>query len=172
MGFFTCKRFDSFDLVFLDQITDLYTAELRLMDAFAQMAETVSDPRLQGEFCSRLHRMHFHVRRLKRIFDALNLQPVRLKRDAMKGLLAEVQKIIDADGAPEIKDATLIGAVQRIEHYQIAAYRTAQTFAHRIERPDIARWLQATVEEKETADKNLSELAEFRINREADVAVS
>jgi ferritin-like metal-binding protein YciE len=172
MGFFTCKRFDSFDLVFLDQITDLYTAELRLMNAFAQMAEAASDARLQGEFCSHLHKSHSHVRRLERIFDALNLQPVRLKFDAMKGLIAEVQKILDADGAPEIIDATLIGAAQRIGHYQIAAYATAQTFAQRIERPDIAGLLQATLEEKKTADKDLAELAEFRINREADVAVS
>jgi ferritin-like metal-binding protein YciE len=172
MGFFTCKRFDSFDLVFLDQITDLYTAELRLMKALPRMAEAANDARLQDEFRSHLHDTYFHVRQLARIFDALNLQPVRVKSDPMKGLIADIQKIIDADGAPEIKDATLIGAAQRIQHYQIAAYKTAQSFAYRIERPDIAQWLQETLEEKKTADKNLAELAEYRINREADVAVS
>ncbi len=172
MGFFTCERFDSFDLVFLDQITDLYTGEFRLMNAFPRMAKAASDARLQAEFRSHLHEVPIHARRLERIFDAVNLHPVRVKHDPIKGLIAEVEKVIKAHGTPAVIDAALIGALHRIEQYHIAAYRTALTFAQRIDRPEIVRLLQATLAEKRRANQNLAELAEYGNNLEADAVVS
>jgi ferritin-like metal-binding protein YciE len=88
----------------------------------------------------------------------------------MKGLIKEGEKAIDADADPEIKDAALIAAAQRVEHYEIAAYGTARAFAERLGRTDVAQLLGETLEEEKMADRKLNDLAERGINQEAVAA--
>jgi ferritin-like metal-binding protein YciE len=85
----------------------------------------------------------------------------------MKGLVAEGQEVIDAGGDADVKDAALIGAAQRVEHYEMAGYGTARTFAQHLGRQDAARLLQETLDEEGACDKKLTQLAESNINRQA-----
>jgi ferritin-like metal-binding protein YciE len=170
MGLFSSKTFESFDALFLDQIEDLYDAEQRLTKALPKMAEAADDPDLRNAFEEHLQETQGHVTRLEQIFHMLNQRPSTQTCDAMKGLISEGESAIDADAEPDIKDAALIAAAQRVEHYEIAAYGTARTFAQRRGRNDIARLLQETLDEEKAADKKLTQLAEQGINQEAVAA--
>jgi ferritin-like metal-binding protein YciE len=167
MSLFSSKTFESFDALLLDQIEDLYDAEQRLTKALPKMAEAAHDMQLQSAFREHLVETEGQVARLERVFGLLNQQPASETCDAMKGLIKEGEKAIDADADPEIKDAALIAAAQRVEHYEIAAYGTAKAFAERLGRREIVRLLNETLAEEKAADTKLTSLAEQGINEEA-----
>jgi ferritin-like metal-binding protein YciE len=167
MSFFFNKTIDSFDALLLDQLEDLYDAEQRLTKALPKMAEAAHDITLQSAFQNHLHETENHVARLEQIFGKLSQSPSSETCNAMKGLIEEGQKAIDAEANPEIKDAALIAAAQRVEHYEIAAYGTARAFAERLGRNDIARLLEETLAEEKAADLKLTDLAEHGINEDA-----
>jgi ferritin-like metal-binding protein YciE len=167
MALFSSKTFESFDALLLDQIEDLYDAEQRLTSALPKMAEAAHDPMLKSAFQEHLHETEHQVTRLERIFQMLNQSPTSETCDAMKGLIKEGEKAIDAEAEPEIRDAALIAAAQRVEHYEIAAYGTARSFAERLGRHDVAQILQETLEEEKAADQKLNRLAEQGINDQA-----
>ena len=109
-----------------------------------------------------------HVSRLEQVFVFIGRTSHNVTCDAMKGLISEGKDIIDATGSPEVKDAALIGAAQRVEHYEIAAYGTARTFAQHLGLGDVVRLLQSTLDEEHQTDEHLTRLAEQRINVEAE----
>jgi ferritin-like metal-binding protein YciE len=167
MSLFTSTEFNSFQDLFLNQIEDLYDAENRLTEALPKMAEASSSPQLRKAFENHLTETQGHVSRLEQIFRAMNIEPKRETCQAMKGLIAEGEEMIKAKGDPEIKDAALIAAAQRVEHYEMSGYGTARSFANRLKLAQAAGLLQQTLQEEKAADEKLSSIAESSVNAQA-----
>ena len=160
MPLFSTTEFNSFQDLFVDQIKDLYDAENRLTDALPKMADAAHSSQLKQAFQSHLRETEGHVARLEQVFRELNLEPERETCDAMKGLVAEGETMIKAKGDPNIKDAALIAAAQRVEHYEISGYGSARAFARRLGLTQAANLLQQTLEEEKAADEKLNQIAE------------
>jgi len=167
MSWFSGTQLDSMDTLFRDQLEDLYDAEQRLVDALPNMAEAAFSPQLKQAFEHHLQETRNHVTRLERIFQSMGQESESKTCQAMKGLVKEGQEAIDAQGDPNVKDAALIAAAQRVEHYEIAAYGTARTFARRLHLDEAASLLEETLEEEKAADQKLTEVAESGINQMA-----
>lgn len=167
MGLFTRKHFDSLNTLFLDQLYDLYDAEKRLCDALPKMAEAAHAIELQHAFRQHLVETEEHVLRLERVFRSIGQEPARESCEAMKGLLKEAAAVMDASGEPAVKDAALIATAQRIEHYEIAGYGTARTFAEYLGNAFAAEQLQETLDEEKSGDVTLTEIAERSVNLHA-----
>jgi len=170
MGLFSSKQMDSFETLFLHQLQDLYDAEQQLIKALPLMADAAQDRALKTAFQQHLRETENQVARLERVFEMLGKGAEAKACAAMKGLVAEGQEVIDAGGDSDVKDAALIAAAQRVEHYEIAGYGTARTFAQRLGQQDAARLLQETLDEEGATDKKLTQLAESSINRQAVTA--
>lgn len=167
MGLFTSTEFNSFKDLFVEQIEDLYDAEHRLTEALPKMAEAASSSQLKQAFQHHLTETQGHVSRLERIFREINVEPKRNTCQAMKGLVAEGEEMIKAKGDPSIKDAALIAAAQRVEHYEISGYGTARSFARRLGLTQAPGLLQQTLEEESAADQKLNQIAEGSVNAQA-----
>jgi ferritin-like metal-binding protein YciE len=161
---------DCFETLFLDQIEDLYDAERRLVKALPLMANAAHNQSLKSVFQQHLRETENHVSRLEQVFQIMGGTARPKTCVAMKGLISEGQEAIDATGDPDVKDAALIAAAQRVEHYEIAGYGTARTFAQRLDRDNAAQLLQETLDEAKAADEKLTQLAESTINRKAVMA--
>jgi len=151
----------------VEQLQDLYDAEQRLVSALPKMAKAAHNPALRSAFEQHLRETQNQVNRLERVFQMLGQGSEAKTCEAMKGLVEEGSEIISADGNPDVKDAALIAAAQRVEHYEIAGYGTARTFAQRLGKQDAARLLQETLDEEAATDKKLTQLAETNINAQA-----
>jgi ferritin-like metal-binding protein YciE len=163
MGFFSNKSFGSLEDLFVEQIEDLYDAETRLTKALPKMAEAAERAELRDAFNKHLRETEVHVERLERIFKQLGREPRREACDGIKGLIAEGNEMISADGDATAKDAGLIAAAQRVEHYEIAGYGTARAIAEHLGHNDAVRLLQTTLDEEGATDKKLTEIAEASI---------
>lgn len=158
------KTLNSMEDLFINQIEDLYDAEKRITKALPKMIDAATSSNLKEALQHHLTETEGHVTRLERIFSGLNRTPERETCEAMKGLLSEGEEMIKADGAPDVKDAALIAAAQRVEHYEMSGYGTARTFAQRLGYTDAASLLQSTLREEMAADKKLTEIAESSVN--------
>jgi ferritin-like metal-binding protein YciE len=167
MGLFTSTEFNSLDCLLHDQLADLYDAEQRLTEALPKMADAADAPELKQAFEQHLRETHNQVNRLERVFEILGKEPKSKTCAAMKGLIAEGEEVISASGDPEVKDAALIAAAQRVEHYEMAGYGSARTFAHYLHQDEVARLLQETLDEEGATDHKLTDLAEQFINAKA-----
>jgi ferritin-like metal-binding protein YciE len=154
----------SLEDLFVDQLKDLYSAENQILKALPKMAKTASATELQEAFQEHLEQTHGHVERLERIFERLDVSPRGKKCKAVEGLIEEGKELMREDADPNVLDAALIAAAQRVEHYEIAGYGCARTFAHLLEDEESARLLQATLDEEGETDKKLTHLAESAIN--------
>ena len=170
MPLFTTTTFNSFDDLFLIQIEDLYDTEQRLTKALPKMAEAATSGQLKQAFQSHLTETEGHVSRLEQIFREINQEPKRETCEAMKGLIAEGEEMIKAHGDSDIKDAALIAAAQRVEHYEISGYGTARSFAQRLGLTQAANLLEQTLEEEKAADEKLNTIAESSVNSKASGA--
>jgi ferritin-like metal-binding protein YciE len=167
MKLFTSTEFNSFQDLFVDQLEDLYDAEQRLTQALPKMADAANSTQLKQSFRQHLTETQGHVSRLETVFRQLGIDPKRETSQAMKGLISEGEEIVDAKGDPAIKDAALIAAAQRVEHYEISGYGTARSFALRLGRTEAANLLQQTLEEEKAADQKLNQIAETSVNVKA-----
>jgi ferritin-like metal-binding protein YciE len=167
MSLFTVEEFRSLDDLFLNQLEDLYDAENRIVKALPKMIDAASTPELKQAFEFHVTQTHDHVDRLRSIFTQLGRQPEGETCEAMKGLLREAEGMIEARGDATVKDAALIAAAQRIEHYEIAGYGTARSLAMHLGHTEAARLLQTTLEEEHQADRTLTEIAETEVNARA-----
>jgi ferritin-like metal-binding protein YciE len=167
MGLFSSKTLDSFETLFIDQLQDLYDAEQRLVKALPKMAAAAHNSSLKSAFTSHLHETQNHVTRLERVFELMGQKAEAKTCYAMKGLVEEGDEVVSAGGDPDVKDAALIAAAQRVEHYEISGYGTARSFAQRLGRHDAARLLQETLNEEKSADDKLNHIAEQSVNRQA-----
>jgi ferritin-like metal-binding protein YciE len=155
----------------VNQIEDLYDAENRLVEALPKIAEAAHSPELKNAFQSHLEETKSHVTRLEQVFQALGQSPKRETCQAMKGLISEGEEAIKAKGDPAVKDAALIAAAQRVEHYEMAGYGTARTLANQLAQDRSASLLQKTLEEEKAADRQLSAIAESSVNTQAAARV-
>jgi ferritin-like metal-binding protein YciE len=165
-------RLENLQDLYVEQIEDLYSAEQQLIKALPQMAKAATNPHLKNAFINHLEQTKDHVQRLQGVFSALELKPKNKTCKAMEGLIEEGDEMIREDGNYEVKDAGLIACAQRIEHYEIAAYGTARTFANTLGYHEAARLLQLTLNEEGEADKLLTLIATTVINPTAAVVPS
>ncbi len=172
MGLFTSSAaLNSFDELFVEQLQDLYDAEQRITKALPKMAAAAHDPNLRSAFEEHLRQTENQVKRLERVFQHLGKSAQTKTCEAMKGLIEEGSEIVSGEGDPDVKDAALIAAAQRVEHYEISAYGTARTFAQRLGKSEAARLLEETLAEEKETDKKLNILAEKAINPKATAKV-
>jgi ferritin-like metal-binding protein YciE len=160
-------KLESLKDLYLEQLKDLYSAETQLVEALPKMAEGASASDLRKGFFDHLRQTQEHVARLEQIFNDLGEKPTGHTCEGMKGLLKEGEQMLKMKGEPEAKDAGLIAAAQRVEHYEIAGYGTVRTYAELLGRDEHARLLERTLQEEEEADELLTQLAESHINEEA-----
>ncbi|MEY2563411.1 MAG: hypothetical protein QOH88_1604 [Verrucomicrobiota bacterium] len=161
---------DSLKDLYIDELKDLYNAENQLLKALPKMAKKASAPELKRAFTDHLAQTEGHVTRLEKIFKGLGEKPTGKTCKAMKGLVEEGKEVIEEDGDPSVLDAALIGAAQRVEHYEIAGYGVVRTFASLLGQNSAVDLLQRTLNEEGETDKKLTALAESIINVEASEA--
>lgn len=161
---------DSLKDLYIDELKDLYNAENQLLKALPKMARKASAPELKRAFQEHLVQTEGHVNRLEKIFKGLGEKPTGKTCKAMKGLVEEGKEIIEEDGDDSVLDAALIGAAQRVEHYEIAGYGVVRTFASLLGENTAVDLLQRTLNEEGETDKKLTALAETVINVEASEA--
>jgi len=150
----------------VDQLQDIYNAETQLTKALPKMAKAASSPELRQAFENHLQETLGHVERLEQAFEALGEKAKGKTCHAMKGLVEEGQEAIKEDAPDSVRDAALIGAGQRVEHYEMAAYGTARSFAESLGQKEVAQLLQQTLEEESAADKLLTKIS-AKVNRMA-----
>jgi ferritin-like metal-binding protein YciE len=160
-------KLESLRDLYLEQLKDLYSAENQLVDALPKMADAASAPELKNAFREHLNQTRQHVERLEKIFQTLDESPKGETCEGMKGLVKEGDAMIKMKGEPEVIDAGLIAAAQRVEHYEIAGYGTVRTYAELLGEQESVRLLERTLQEEEEADEKLTEIAESRVNEEA-----
>lgn len=145
--------------LFIHELKDLYSAENQLVKALPEMAKAASSPELKDAFQTHLGQTKEHVSRIEQIFEDLGRGPGGQKCEAMEGLIKEGESILKEDAPDAVKDAALIAAAQRVEHYEIAGYGTVRTYAQQLGQDRAAKLLQQTLDEEGHADKLLNDLA-------------
>lgn len=160
-------QFNNLNDLFVQQLKDLYDAEQQITKALPQMAEAATSPQLKSAFQEHLRQTQGHIERLERVFRGINCQPEAETCPAIRGMIKEGSDIISAKGDPSVRDAGLIAAAQRVEHYEMAGYGTVRTFAHQLGRDDLAQILQQTLDEEGQTDKKLTAIAESNVNQMA-----
>lgn len=150
-----------------EQLQDMYDAEHQLLEALPKMQEAATSPDLKKAFGTHLTETRQHVTRLERVFKAVGEKPERKTCKAMKGLIQEGQEMIKQNAAPEVMDAGLIAAAQRVEHYEIAGYGTLAAYAKHVIDENAVLVLIQTLHEERNTDSLLSHLAEDQINIQA-----
>lgn len=158
---------DSLRELLIDELSDLYSAEKQLVAALPKMAKAATNANLKSAFLGHLAETKGQVERLDQIFEELEEKPKRKKCKAMEGLIEEGKEVIETNGVPEVKDAALIGAAQRVEHYEIAAYGTARGISETLSLSKVVKLLQKTLDEEGQADKKLNDLATSEVNSAA-----
>ena len=154
--------------LWIEEMRDLYNAENQLLKALPKMAKKASSSALTQAFESHLQETETHVERLEQIFDALGEKPSGKVCKAMKGLVEEGSEMIKEKGAASVIDAGLIAAAQRVEHYEMAGYGVARTFASILGEDEAQDLLQETLDEEGAADEKLTEIAESTVNPDAE----
>lgn len=163
-------KLESLTQLFIEELQDLYSAEEQILKALPKMIEKTGSMQLREGFNHHYQQTRNQVSRLDRIFDQLpNAKRDGKKCKGMEGILKEGEEIVKADAEPEVRDAGLIKAAQHVEHYEIAGYGTARTYAQLLGKAEWARLLQETLDEEKETDRKLNALAE-RINVEARAA--
>jgi ferritin-like metal-binding protein YciE len=155
--------------LYVDELKDLYNAENQLVRALPKMAKAASSEELRQGFEEHLEQTKGHVQRLEKIFQTLGESPKGKKCKGMEGLVEEGAEVMEEDFEGSLMDAALIGAAQRVEHYEIAAYGTASAFAVELGQSEQASLLNETLEEEKETDEKLTKLAE-QINAQANEA--
>lgn len=151
---------NAFFKLFLEELADLYSAEKQIVRAFPELINAVNNPDLKEAFEKHFEETRTQVNRLEQVFTILNITPMQKTCKAMEGLIQEVKDYIAEDIPSIVKDAALIGAAQKIEHYEIASYGTARTFANIMDLDKVADLLQASLDEEGNADEKLTSIAE------------
>ena len=150
---------DSIEKLFVEELKDLYSAENQITKVLPKMAKASTSSELKTAFESHLEETRGHVQRLDRVFAILGKAPKGKTCEGMKGVLDEGSKMLSETNEGQLRDAAMISAAQRVEHYEMAAYGTVRTYAQLLGQSEIAKLLQATLEEEKAADKKLTEIA-------------
>src|ERR1700730_161287 len=157
---------DSLRELYIDELRDLYSAETQLVKALPKMAKGAANDQLRSAFEEHLRQTSEHVSRLEQIFEQLGEKASGKKCLGMEGLVKEGAETLKEEYGDNLKDATIIGAAQRVEHYEMAGYGTVRAFAELLGENEHVSLLEQTLEEEKQADQKLTQLAE-QINLEA-----
>ena len=157
---------ESLKKLYVDELKDLYSAESQLVKALPKIAKAASSEYLRKGFETHLQQTKGHVARLEQIFRSLEESPKGKKCIGMEGLIKEGSEVIGEDFEGAVMDAALIGAAQRVEHYEIAAYGTVREFAEILDEPKHASLLEETLNEEKETDEKLTDLSR-QINTQA-----
>jgi ferritin-like metal-binding protein YciE len=157
----------SFQDLFVEELRDLYSAETQLVKALPKMVKAARSEELRTAFQNHLEETERQVERLEEVFEQLGAKPKGKKCVAMEGLIEEVKELLDEDVDERVMDAGLICAAQKVEHYEIAGYGTARTWAQALGKQRMAELLNDTLQEEGAADKKLTALAERGLNQKA-----
>ena len=160
-------KLDSIKKLYIEELRHLYSAENQLVKALPKMAKGASSDELKQAFEDHLEQTKEHVERLEEIFERLSEEPTGRTCKGMQGLIEEGAEMLREKGEEAVIDAGLIGAAQRVEHYEIAAYGTVRTFADLLGEEEAAEVLQQTLDEEVETDTRLTELAEEVVNASA-----
>ena len=158
---------DQLKELYIDELKDLYSAENQLVKALPKMAKAASSDELRQGFEKHLEQTRGHVQRLEKIFQALGESPKGKTCKGMQGLIEEGSEATEEDYEDSVMDAALIGAAQRVEHYEIAGYGTVRSMAETLGEDNHVSLLEETLEEEKETDEKLTELAE-QINNQAN----
>jgi len=153
--------------LYIDELKDLYNAENQLVKALPKLARAAASDELRQGFEEHLEQTKGHVERLEKIFQMLDESPKGKKCKGMEGLIVEGSEVMEEDYEGSLLDAALIGTAQRVEHYEIAGYGTARSFAESLGETDHVSLLNETLEEEKETDQKLTELAK-QVNTEAN----
>lgn len=157
-----------FHQFFVDELKDIYWAEKHLMKALPKMRKASTSGELATAFEQHTKETEVHVQTLEKVFGLLGEKAVAKKCDAMAGLVEEANSIIaDTDKGSLIRDAGLILAAQKVEHYEIATYGTLRTFAKNMGHTDVMKLLQQTLDNEKATDQALTKVAESFVNEQA-----
>jgi ferritin-like metal-binding protein YciE len=157
--------------LYVEELKDLYSAENQMVKALPKMAKAATSEDLRAGFEAHLEQTKEHVARLEKIFKALGESPKGKTCKGMQGLVAEGSEMIEEDPEPEMLDAGLISAAQRVEHYEIAGYGCVATYAELLGENEAAQILRTTLKEEHDTDERLTELSQD-INVEAAEAAA
>ncbi|SDU13068.1 Ferritin-like metal-binding protein YciE [Verrucomicrobium sp. GAS474] len=146
--------------LYIDELDDLHSAETQMIVALPRLARAARNPDLKAAFQNHLDETYNHLRRLELIFEDLEVVPGNEVCEATEGLIAEAEEMIHAYGDPDVRDVALIACAQRVEHYEIAAYGSARSFAKHLGFDRHVQLLQKTIEEEGAADKALTHIAD------------
>ena len=150
-----------------DELKDIYNAEHQLIKALPKMAKKSSSEALSAAITKHLGETQNHVKRLETAGEELGIKLTGKKCHAMEGLILEGKEVLEEKGQNPVIDAAIIGASQRIEHYEMAAYGTARAMAEALGHDKVAKLLQATLDEESAADEKLSQIAESEVLEDA-----
>ena len=151
----------------VENLKDLYSAETQLLKALPKVAKKVENEQLRQALTMHVKETEQQVRRLEQVLGKMGEKPGGKKCHGMEGLIEEAKELMEEDADPDVLDAGLIVDCQKVEHYEIAGYGSAVTFAKLLGDDESARLLAQTLDEEERADKKLTEIAESTINIEA-----
>src|SRR5215472_1724249 len=152
--------------LFLDELRDLYDAEKQLTKALPEMADAASTEELRSAFEDHLEQTRGHVQRLEQIFEELGEKSSGKKCAAMAGLIKEGNEVVDESDESVVRDAGLIAAAQKAEHYEMSGYGSARTHAQLLGNKRAATLLKETLDEEKAADAKLNEIAMTLINQQ------
>lgn len=150
-----------------DELKDIYDAEKQLTKALPKLAKKASAQELKSAFEEHLRQTEEHIQRLEQVFDQLGMPAKGKKCKGMQNLIAEGDDLIGDAETDDARDAVMIAAAQKVEHYEIASYGTVRTWANLLGHDDVASLLEETLDEEKETDQRLTELAESFINVEA-----
>jgi ferritin-like metal-binding protein YciE len=160
-------KMNTLEDLYMDLLKDLYSAEKQLVKALPKLVKAAQSSDLQNAFQEHLRQTEGHVERIEQIFSDLEGSPRGKKCVGMEGIIEEGNELMKEKAEPDVLDAGLIAGAQKAEHYEIACYGTARTWAQRLGYNDAARLLQQTLEEESMANEKLTRIAESHINVEA-----
>lgn len=162
---------DTIDGLFVAELKDLYSAENQITKALPKLIKAASSEELRGAFEHHLKETEGQIERLEQVFEILGSSPKGKTCNGMKGVLEEGSEMLEetAEAEGSVRDAALISAAQRVEHYEMAAYGTVRAYAENLGQTQIFEILGKTLQEEKAADKKLTEISQ-KVNRQAQQA--
>ena len=161
---------DSLTKLYVHELKDLWSAENQIVKAMTKTIPKVSDDDLKQAMTEHLDETRRQIDRIEKIFSGLEFEPGGHHCEGMEGLLGEASELLSTEGAPQVLEAGLISALQRVEHYEMAAYGSARAYAEKLGRRGDADLLTKSLEEEGQADRLLTQIAERHLNFEALVS--
>jgi ferritin-like metal-binding protein YciE len=160
-------KLESLHDLYLSELSDLYSAEKQILKALPRMIQKTTSPELRQALEDHLAETNGHVTRLEQVFEMHGESPKKTKCKGMEGVLEEGDELVGQDATPAVRDAAIIAAGQRVEHYEMAVYGTVRTYADQLGHSRAAAVLQETLDEESAANEKLTSIATQRVNVEA-----